>query len=154
MSSAAITSQIAAFIAANPSVGPYWSASAADSCAIRVICAAKVCGGKVEVSGRPPASEITSGLAVIAIRSRIAEERITRVRSREQSAVALQVLRRLVGAPVRRRILRARGAVLGLGHSFKCAEPTGTCAPWTATGAHRRTEPRPRGRFGACCGCG
>jgi hypothetical protein len=32
------------------------------------------------VSGRPPASEITSGRAVIAIRSRIAEERITWVR--------------------------------------------------------------------------
>ena len=37
--------------------------------------AAKISGGKVEVSGRPPASEITSGRAVIAIRSRIAEER-------------------------------------------------------------------------------
>jgi len=32
------------------------------------------------VSGRPPASEMTSGRAVIAIRSRIAEERITLVR--------------------------------------------------------------------------
>ena len=67
-------------VSSNPSVGPYWSASAEDSCAIFVICAAKVSGGKVEVSGRPPASEITSGRAVIAIRSRIAEERITCVR--------------------------------------------------------------------------
>ena len=46
---------------------------------MRVICAAKLCGGKVEVSGRPPAREITSGRAVISIRSRIADERITRV---------------------------------------------------------------------------
>ena len=58
-------------------VGP---AFAADSWAIRVICAAKLWGGKVEVSGRPPASEITSGRAVIAIRSRIADDRMTLVR--------------------------------------------------------------------------
>ena len=77
---------MATFIASKPSVGPYWSASAADSCAIRVICAANVSGGKVEVSAWPPASEITSGRAVIAIRSRIAEERITRVRSANRSA--------------------------------------------------------------------
>ncbi len=86
MSSAAITPRIAAFIAANPSVGPYWSASAEDSWAIRVICAAKLSGGKVEVSGSPPASEMTSGRAVIAIRSRIAEERIVRVRSAKRLA--------------------------------------------------------------------
>ena len=73
-------------VSAKPSVGPYWSASAADSCAIRVICAAKVAGGKVEVSGRPPASEITSGRAVIAIRSRIAEDRMTPVRSAKRPA--------------------------------------------------------------------
>jgi hypothetical protein len=47
---------------------------------MRVICAAKLSAGKVEVSGRPPASEMTSGRAVIAIRSRIAEDRITWVR--------------------------------------------------------------------------
>jgi hypothetical protein len=67
-------------------VGPYWSASADDSCAMRVICAAKEEGGKVEVSGRPPASEMTSGLAVIAIRSRIAEERMTCVLRANRSA--------------------------------------------------------------------
>ena len=55
-------------------------AFADDSCAIRVICAANDSGGKVDVSGSPPASEITSGRAVISIRSRIAEERITWVR--------------------------------------------------------------------------
>ena len=41
---------------------------------------AKVSGGNVDVSGSPPASEITSGRAVIAIRSRIADERICCVR--------------------------------------------------------------------------
>ena len=81
MPSAAITSRMHSLVSAKPSVGPYWSASAALSCAIRVICAAKLSGGKVEVSGRPPASEITSGRAVISIRSRIALDRITRVRS-------------------------------------------------------------------------
>jgi hypothetical protein len=84
--SAAITSRITSFVSANPSVGPYWSAFADDSCAIRVICAANDSGGKVEVSGRPPASEITSGRAVISIRSRIAEERITFVRSANRPA--------------------------------------------------------------------
>ena len=78
--SACMTLRIACFVASNPSVGPYWSASADDSCAILVIWAAKVSGGNVEVSGRPPAKEITSGRAVIAIRSRIADERITFVR--------------------------------------------------------------------------
>ena len=84
--SAAITSAIQALVSAKPSVGPYWSASADDSCAIRVIWAAKLAAGKVEVSGRPPASEITSGRAVIAIRSRIAEERITWVRLANRDA--------------------------------------------------------------------
>lgn len=73
-------------MSANPSVGPYWSARALDSWAIRVICAANDSGGNVEVSGSPPASEITSGREVIAIRSRIAEERITRVRRANRSA--------------------------------------------------------------------
>ena len=86
MPSAAMTRPIAALVPAKPSVGPYWSASAEDSCAILVICAANVSGGKVDVSGRPPASEITSGRAVIAIRSRIAEERITRVRCAKRPA--------------------------------------------------------------------
>ena len=84
--SAPITWRMQSLVSSKPSVGPYWSASAADSWAIRVICAAKLFGGKVEVSGRPPASEITSGRAVIAIRSRIAEERITPVRSAKRPA--------------------------------------------------------------------
>ena len=74
------------FVSSKPSVGPYWSASADDSRAIRVIWAAKLSGGKVEVSGRPPASEITSGRAVIAIRSRIADERMTCVRRAKSPA--------------------------------------------------------------------
>jgi phage host-nuclease inhibitor protein Gam len=69
-----------------PSVGPYCSASAEEWWAILVICAANDSGGKVEVSGSPPASEITSGRAVISIRSRIAEERITRVRPANRAA--------------------------------------------------------------------
>ena len=84
--SAPITSTMQSLVSSKPSVGPYCSALAADSWAIRVICAAKLWGGKVEVSGRPPASEITSGRAVIAIRSRIAEERITPVRSAKRPA--------------------------------------------------------------------
>ncbi len=84
--SAAITAVMHSLVSSKPSVGPYWSASAADSWAIRVIWAAKLPGGKVEVSGSPPAKEITSGRAVIAIRSRIAEERITRVRSENRAA--------------------------------------------------------------------
>ncbi len=80
MPSAAITSAMHSRVRAKPSVGPYWSASAEDSCAILVIWAANDSGGNVEVSGRPPASEITSGRCVISIRSRIADERMTRVR--------------------------------------------------------------------------
>ena len=68
------------FVCSNPSVGPYCSALAHESRAIVAVRAANVSGGKVEVSGSPPASEITSGRAVIAIRSRIADERIWRVR--------------------------------------------------------------------------
>ncbi len=86
MPSAPITSTMQSTVSAKPSVGPYWSASAVDSWAIRVIWAAKVPAGKVEVSGSPPASEITSGRAVIAIRSRIAEERMTPVRSANRPA--------------------------------------------------------------------
>ena len=73
-------------VSAKPSVGPYCSAFALDSCAIRVICAANDSGGNVEVSGKPPASEITSGREVISIRSRIAEERITFVRCANRPA--------------------------------------------------------------------
>jgi hypothetical protein len=46
----------------------------------------KTSAGKVDVSGSPPASEITSGRAVIAIMSRIADERMTRVRLAKSEA--------------------------------------------------------------------
>ncbi len=86
MPSAAITSAMQSLVSWRPSVGPYWSALAHDSSAIRAVTAAKVAGGNVDVSGRPPASEITSGRAVIAIMSRIAEDVITRVRAANRPA--------------------------------------------------------------------
>ena len=67
-------------------MGPYWSAFAHDSAAIRCATAANVSGGNVLVSGRPPASEITSGRAVTAIRSRIAEDFMTLVRDANRAA--------------------------------------------------------------------
>jgi hypothetical protein len=45
-----------------------------------------VSGGKLLVSGRPPASEITSGRAVTAMRSRIAEDFMTFVRDANRPA--------------------------------------------------------------------
>jgi hypothetical protein len=45
-----------------------------------------VSGGNVLVSGRPPAREMTSGRAVTAIMSRMAEERMTRVREANSPA--------------------------------------------------------------------
>ena len=48
--------------------------------------AASVSGGKVDVSGRPPASEITSGRAVTAMMSRMAEDVMTRVRAAKRLA--------------------------------------------------------------------
>ena len=54
--------------------------AAVDSTATRAISAAKSSAGNVVVSGRPPASEMTSGRAVTAIRSRIADDFIARVR--------------------------------------------------------------------------
>ena len=76
-----------------PSVGPYWSAAALESTATRDISHAKSSAGNVVVSGRPVASEITSGRAVTAIMSRIAEEVMPRVRLGEQAAVALDLVR-------------------------------------------------------------
>ena len=73
-------------VSARPSVGPYWSAFAHDSCAMRCATAANVSGGKVLVSGSPPASEITSGRAVTAIRSRIADDFMTCVREAKRPA--------------------------------------------------------------------
>jgi hypothetical protein len=57
-----------------PSVGPYCSARADASAATRAMSAAMSSEGNVVVSGSPPASEITSGRAVIAIMSRMAED--------------------------------------------------------------------------------
>ena len=74
MPSSAITSTMHAFSSSMPSVGPYWSARAEASAATRAIRAATSSAGNVLVSGRPPASEITSGRAVIAMRSRMAED--------------------------------------------------------------------------------
>ena len=86
MPSACITSAMQSLVSASPSVGPYWSALAQDSAAIRWATAANVSGGNVLVSGRPPASEITSGRAVTAIRSRMAEDFMTLVREANSPA--------------------------------------------------------------------
>jgi hypothetical protein len=54
--------------------------------AIARVTAEKVSGGNVLVSGNPPASEITSGRAVTAIMSRMAEDFMTRVRAAKSPA--------------------------------------------------------------------
>ena len=84
----------------SPSVGPYCSAAALESTATRDISIAKSSAGNVVVSGRPVASEMTSGRAVTAIMSRIAEDVIPRVRLREQPAVALDLVRAAGGVPL------------------------------------------------------
>ena len=86
MPSAAMTWAMHSLVSRRPSVGPYCSARAADSWAIRAVTAASVSGGKVDVSGRPPASEITSGRAVTAMMSRMAEDVMTRVRAANRPA--------------------------------------------------------------------
>ena len=86
MPSAAITCMIGPLTSSRPSVGPYWSARAVSSAPTRAISALKSSAGKVVVSGRPPASEITSGRAVTAIRSRIAEDFMTCVRRANRPA--------------------------------------------------------------------
>ena len=86
MPSAAITSAMHSFVSGRPSVGPYCSAFAHACSAIRDVIAAKVSGGKLEVSGSPPASEITSGRAVTAMMSRIAEDFMTLVREANSPA--------------------------------------------------------------------
>ncbi len=78
--SAAITWTMQRLTSSSPSVGPYCRAAALESTATRDISAAKSSAGNVVVSGRPVASEITSGRAVTAIMSRIAEEVMPRVR--------------------------------------------------------------------------
>jgi hypothetical protein len=75
-----------ALASSRPSVGPYCRARAAASTPTRVISAAKSSAGNVLVSGSPPASEITSGCAVTAIRSRMAEDRMTCVRRAKRPA--------------------------------------------------------------------
>jgi phage host-nuclease inhibitor protein Gam len=84
--SAAITSAMQVIVSRSPSVGPYCSARAHDSAATRQATSANVLGGKVLVSGSPPASEITSGRAVTAMRSRMADDFITRVREAKRLA--------------------------------------------------------------------
>ena len=74
MPSAAITSMMQSLSSSMPSVGPYWSARADASAATRAMSAATSSAGNVFVSGSPPASEMTSGRAVIAIMSRMAED--------------------------------------------------------------------------------
>ena len=81
MLSAAITSAMQRLTSVRPSVGPYWSARAHELAATVLISDAYESAGKVDVSGRPPASEITSSRSVSAIRSRIAEDFMTLVRS-------------------------------------------------------------------------
>jgi hypothetical protein len=78
--SAAITCSMTSLRSRMPSVGPYWSARAVESTASLDMIAAKSSAGNVLVSGSPPASEMTSGRSVMAIRSRIAEDFIPRVR--------------------------------------------------------------------------
>ena len=70
----------------SPSVGPYCSACADASTATRAISAAKSSAGNVEVSGSPPASEMISGRAVTAIRSRMADDFMTCVRRANRPA--------------------------------------------------------------------
>ena len=84
--SAAMTSTMQSLSAASPSVGPYCRARAAPSAAILAAKAATSSAGKVDVSGRPPASEMTSGRSVMAIRSRMAEEVMTWVRAAKSAA--------------------------------------------------------------------
>ena len=86
MPSSAMTSTMQSLTSSMPSVGPYWSALAAESAATRAMSAATSSAGKALVSGSPPASEITSGRAVMAMRSRMAEEVMTRVRPAKSPA--------------------------------------------------------------------
>jgi hypothetical protein len=77
MSSAAISSTMHSLTACRPSVGPYWSACAAGR---PPISEPNSLGSNSDVSGRPPASDMTSGRSVIAIISRSTDERIRPVR--------------------------------------------------------------------------
>ena len=81
IASARITSAMQCLTTESPSVGPYCSARAQELAATALISDAYESAGNVEVSGNPPASEITSSRSVSAIRSRIADDFITLVRS-------------------------------------------------------------------------
>ncbi len=97
MPSARITSRMHSLVSAKPSVGPVLErlgrALLRDPRHLR----GEALGREGRGVGSPPASEITSGRAVISIRSRIALERITRVRCGEQAGVALEIARRWCG---------------------------------------------------------
>ena len=86
MPSAAITVAIASPTAAMPSVGAYCRARAESVAASLESSAASDSAGKVDVSGRPPASEMTSGRSVMAMRSRMAEDFMTEVREAKSPA--------------------------------------------------------------------
>ena len=81
-----MTCSMHAVTESSPSVGPYCSARAASSAARCDSSAASDSAGNVEVSGSPPASEITSGRCVMAIRSRMADDFMTRVRAANSPA--------------------------------------------------------------------
>jgi hypothetical protein len=86
MPSAPITSTMACLTSSRPSVAPYWSAAAEDSAAMRAVSAARSSAGNVLVSGSPPASEMMSGWAITAIRSRMAEDFMPWVRRANRPA--------------------------------------------------------------------
>ena len=82
------------------------------SAAIFAVSAASDSAGNVEVSGSPPASEMTSGRSVIAMRSRIAEDFMTFVRDAKSAGVALEVAGRAA---------RGRGTgIRGPGRAVAC----------------------------------
>src|SRR5687767_2905824 len=99
---------------------------------MRAATAAKVSGGKVDVSGRPPASEITSGRAVTDMMSRIAEDRITRVRAANSPAYRSRS----------REVDREGGFGIGLTDPSSPRVP-GTLAPRRSGACRRLSSPRP-----------
>src|SRR5660398_241206 len=76
-----MTSAMSSIRTSKPSVGPYWRDSARFSLDISAFMRSKRSCGKLSVAGRPPARDITSGRAVRLIRSRMADDRMTPVRS-------------------------------------------------------------------------
>ena len=84
--SSAMTSAMHCFKTVSPSVGPYCSERAHESSATLLMIDANDSAGNDDVSGSPPASEMMSLRSVSAIRSRIAEERMTFVRSANRPA--------------------------------------------------------------------